>query len=171
LLIAGEWTHRTTLTTFTLVPDRHRILAAKALASLLVSASALVVTVIVSLALVHAFGHAPGGAGTLPVTVVIQGWIHLAAWILIGLGFGAAFLSSVPAIVAYLLLPLVWAGVFTAIHPLHGASTWLNISSFNPMTLHALSAGEWAHAMATMVLWIGVPLVIGARRVTSGDIA
>jgi hypothetical protein len=70
-----------------------------------------------------------------------------------------------------LLLPLVWAGVFTAIHSLHGLSTWLNISSLNPMTLHAMSVSEWAHATATMVLWIGVPLLIGARRVTSGDIA
>ena len=37
LAICGEWTQRTTLTTFTLVPVRPRVLLAKALACLLVA--------------------------------------------------------------------------------------------------------------------------------------
>jgi ABC-2 type transport system permease protein len=171
LLICSEWTQRTTLTTFALVPDRRRVLAAKINACLLVSLAALILSVIASVVVVAAFGHARHGAGVLPASVIFQGWVHLAAWMMIGLAFGTALLASTPAIVAYLLLPIAFSGAVDAVHGLDGVSTWLNITSFNPMTLHALSATEWAHVIATMALWVGVPLLVGLVRVRGRDIA
>jgi ABC-2 type transport system permease protein len=170
LLICSEWTQRTTLTTFTLVPIRRRVLAAKVNASLLVSLAALILSVIASVAVAVAFGHHRHGAGVLPLNVIFQGWIHLAGWMLIGLAFGTALLASTPAIVAYLLLPIALAGALNVVRA-GGLSDWFNITSFNPMTLHALSATEWAHVITTLTLWVGAPLLVGLYRVRGRDIA
>jgi ABC-2 type transport system permease protein len=97
LLICGEWTQRTTLTTFALVPDRRRVLAAKAGAGLITSTAAWIVTLAVSAALTAAFSHAPGA---LPATVIAQSWLLLVSWMLVGLAFGMALLTTVPAIIA-----------------------------------------------------------------------
>ena len=170
LLICSEWTQRTALTTFTLVPIRRRVLAAKVNAGLLVSLAALILSVIASVVVVIAFGHARHGAGALPISVIFQGWVHLAGLMMIGLAFGTALLASAPAIVAYLLLPIAFDGAVNTVHGLDGVSTWFNITSFNPMTLHTLSATEWAHVIATMALWVGAPLLVGLYRVRGRDI-
>jgi ABC-2 type transport system permease protein len=171
LAICGEWTQRTTLNTFTLVPVRPRVLAAKALACLLVTTAALVVVLVASVSLTAAFGHAHGGAGTLPLAVVAQGWVDLAGWMLIGLAFGAALLNTAPAIVAYLILPNAWNAVGGTIHSLSGVATWLSASkSTAPLTMHPFDASEWAQVMATLAVWVVVPLLVGARRL-QGDIS
>jgi ABC-type transport system involved in multi-copper enzyme maturation permease subunit len=170
LLVCTEWTQRTALTTFTLVPARGRVLAAKGLASLVVSLGALVATVIVAVAFTAAFGHARGGAGTLPVAVIAQGWVTLAGWMLIGLAFGSALLATAPAIVAYLVLPSA-ANALRGVHGLSGLTRWLSASlSTAPLTLHRLSATQWAHVASALALWIGVPLLVGWRRLRAGDI-
>jgi ABC-2 type transport system permease protein len=170
LLICGEWTQRTTLTTFTLVPVRRRVIAAKVMAGLLVSTAALIVTLLVSLLFTALFGHASGGAGALPVAVIAQGWLHLGAWMLIGFAFGAAVLVSAPAIVAYLLLPLVCGAIVGSFQSLSGVALWTTDEALDPLTIHALSAVEWAHVGTMLLLWIGVPLLIGVRRIRGGDV-
>src|SRR5437764_5130021 len=54
LLVTSEWSQRTALTTFTLVPRRERIIAAKAAAGVLLAAAATVVCLIVSAAVLVA---------------------------------------------------------------------------------------------------------------------
>jgi hypothetical protein len=82
---------------FALVPDRRRVLAAKAGAGLITSTAAWIVTLAVSAALTAAFSHAPGA---LPATVIAQSWLLLVSWMLVGLAFGMALLTTVPAIIA-----------------------------------------------------------------------
>ena len=60
LLICGEWSQRTTLTTFTLVPSRWRVIGAKLGASMIVSTIALVVCLLLTVVSAAALGHAPG---------------------------------------------------------------------------------------------------------------
>jgi ABC-2 type transport system permease protein len=172
LLICTEWTQRTTLSTFTLVPDRARVIAAKAIASLIVSLAALVLTALAALVLTAAFGHAPGGAGTLPITVIAQGFVTLGGWMLIGVAFGTALQATAPAIVAYLLLPNAWNAVAGAIHGLSATGAWLSASkSTAPLTISVVSATEWAHVATALLLWAGAPLLLGLWRLRSTDIA
>jgi ABC-2 type transport system permease protein len=172
LLVGGEWAHRTTLTTFTLMPDRRRVLIAKACAGLVISTAALIGIALVAAIFTAAFGHAAGGAGTLPLTLIAQGWVTLGGWMLIGLAFGTALLTTAPAIVAYLFLPNATTVVVTAIPSLSGAGPWLSAAqSTAPLTMHVLSTTEWAHVATTLALWVGVPLLIGLRRLGGGDIA
>jgi ABC-2 type transport system permease protein len=171
LLICGEWTQRTTLTTFTLVPVRRRAIFAKVIASLLVSAGALVVSLAVSILLAAAFGHVPSGPGSLPVVVIVQGWLYLSAGMLMGLAFGAAFLTSAPAIVAFLLVPTIWDAVVGRVNSLADIAVWLDSAhTLAPLTLQPLSALEWEHVGTTLALWIGVPLLAGLWRIRGSDI-
>ncbi len=171
LLICAEWTQRTTLTTFTLVPVRRRAIFAKVIASLLVSAAALIVSLAVTILLATAFGHVPSGPRSLPIAVIAQGWLYLSAGMLTGLAFGAAFLTSAPAIVAFLLLPTIWDAVVGRVNSLADVAVWLDSAhTLAPLTLQPLSALEWEHVATTLALWIGVPLLAGLRRIRGGDI-
>jgi ABC-2 type transport system permease protein len=172
LLVCTEWTHRTTLTTFALVPDRRRVISAKGLAILATATAAWLITVLASVLLTKAFGHAPGGPGTLPATVILQTWLQLAGWMLVGLAFGLALQMTVPAIMAYLLGPLVVAGIANAIHSLSGLTSWLDIThALSPLSLQALNATAWTHLLLSLVLWIGLPLLIGLNRLGVTDLA
>jgi ABC-2 type transport system permease protein len=165
LLVCTEWTQRTTLTTFTLVPDRRRVITAKGLAGLATATAAWLVAVLASVLLTATFSHAPGGPGTLPMTVILQTWLLLAGWMLVGLAFGLALLVTVPAIMAYLLGPLVIAGIANAIHSLSGLTSWLDLAhALAPLTLHPLNVTGWSHLLVCFVLWIGLPLLIGLNR-------
>jgi ABC-2 type transport system permease protein len=171
LLICGEWSQRTALTTFTLVPSRRRVIAAKLGASAIVSTIALAACLLFTFVCVNLFGHHPGGGGSLPLTVIAQAWLYLGAAMAVGLAFGAAILLSAPAIVAYLLLPTIWDAVLGGFSGLSGVARWLDSTqTLAPLTQQPMSATQWAHALATFVVWIGIPIVIGWARIGRGDI-
>lgn len=171
LLVCTEWTQRTTLTTFTLVPDRRRVITAKGLAGLATATAAWLGAVLASVALTAAFSHAPGGPGALPMTVILQTWLLLAGWMFVGLAFGLALMATVPAIMAYLLAPLVVAGITNAIHSLSGLTAWLDLAhALAPLTLHPLGATDWSHLLLSVLLWIGLPLLVGLNRLRGTDL-
>ncbi len=170
LLVCSEWSQRTTLTTFTLVPHRGRILQAKLAASIVVACAAFAVCLACSVI----FGEllpAPGGAGGLSIVVLAQGLVFLTATMVIGVAFGAAIMLSAPAIVIYLALPTAWDALSSTIHPLKTLSHWLAIGpTLGPLATHSFSATDWAHAGTTVALWMAVPLVIGAWRFAHRDV-
>jgi ABC-2 type transport system permease protein len=170
LLVCGEWSERTTLTTFTLVPDRGRILQAKLAAAILLAIAALAVCLVCSVV----FGEllpAPGGAGSLSIVVFAQGLVFLTATMVIGVAFGAAIMFSAPAIVIYLLLPTAWDALSSTIHPLKTLSHWLAIGpTLGPLATHSFSATDWAHAGTTIALWMMLPLAIGVWRFSHCDV-
>jgi ABC-2 type transport system permease protein len=168
LLITSEFSQRTALTTFTLVPRRSRVLAAKLAASVVVSVAALVICLAVS---VIAVAIGTGTVAGLGAMMIPQAFVYLAAAMITGIGFGAAFLVSAPAIVVYLLLPIVWNALARNIDALRHVATWLDGSqSLAPLTSHSLSATEWTHALATLAVWMVVPLLIGVWRLMRHDV-
>jgi ABC-2 type transport system permease protein len=170
LLICGEWTQRTTLSTFTLVPQRGRVIAAKVAAGVIISTVGLLLVLVCTLVCASLFGKAVGGTGSLPWQVIGQTWVYLVAAMVMGLAFGAAILLSAPAIVAFLLLPIVWDAILS-IRGLNGIGNWLDSSNtLEPLSQYALSATEWAHVGTTLAAFIGIPLAIGAFRLSRGDI-
>ena len=171
LLVCSEYSQRTTLTTYTLVPNRWRVLGAKLGASFIVSTIALVTCLLFTVVAASIFGHAPGGTGSLPLPIILQAWLFLVSGMVMGMAFGAAILVSAPAIVGYLLLPLVWNGLASNISWLATPARWLDSdTTLGPLTTQNLTGTQWAHAAATFALWIGVPLVIGLMRIGRGDL-
>ncbi len=90
--------------------------------------------------------------------------------VLTGVAFGAAFLSSAPAIVLYFALPLAWAAL-GSIPFLNDAAQWLDTTRTTaPMTERLLSGEEWGQFAASQALWLALPLAIGLYRIARGEI-
>jgi ABC-2 type transport system permease protein len=166
LLVSSEWSQRTSMTTFTLVPQRLRVLAAKLTAAIGPS--------LVALALALGAGGlatalADGGSWSLPAAIVGQEAVLLVSVMLMGVAFGAALLSSPAAIVLYFGLPLAFQAL-VAIPGMDGPARWLNgAQSLDPMVDHVMSATEWARAGTTLAMWVLLPLAIGAWRIARSE--
>ena len=171
LLVTGEFSQRTALTTFTLVPSRARVMTAKLTASVVCSIAALAFCLAVA-AVATAINPASGsGVWSLHAVLLPQAFLYLATAMITGVAFGAALLVSAPAIVIYLLLPTIWSALAGSIHGLQGVANWLDATqTLDPMIRHALSASDWLHAGATLALWMALPLAIGWRRVMRRDV-
>jgi hypothetical protein len=113
LSVTAEWTQRTGLATFTLVPHRGRVLLAKAVASVLVAAGATVVTSVVAVV-----GNLIGAkvAGIAPVwdcdaaaLTAFAGAITLL--MLTGFTLGTLIRNSAGAVVSYMVYAFVAPGL------------------------------------------------------------
>ena len=90
--------------------------------------------------------------------------------ILTGIAFGAAFLSSAPAIVLSFALPIAWSAL-GFIKWLNDAAEWLDPARTTaPFTEGAASGQEWAQFGTSMALWLALPMAIGLWRVARGEI-
>lgn len=170
LLVSSEWSQRTALITFTLVPQRPRVLGAKLAAAVVLSVVALVMCMMI--AVLGTAIAAPGVEHTwsLPVGFLFQVGIFVATSMITGVAFGALFLSSAPAIVLSFVLPLGWSAL-GSIPALEGTARWLDGSrSLSPMTEHLMSGTEWARAGTTLAVWMVLPLLIGLWRIMRNEI-
>jgi hypothetical protein len=169
LLIGGEWTHRTTLVTFALVPRRGRVLLAKTAAGV-VLACAWTVASFAAMGLfvvTHPDQPWPSSLGLL----FVQDVLYLCVAVVTGLAFGAAMLATTPALVCCLLLPTTWEIVLSHVPALSDVGGWLApVATLRPLTDHPLDGGEWARALATLALWTLAPLAIGLYRVGRSEL-
>jgi ABC-2 type transport system permease protein len=170
LLVTSEWSQRTAMITFALVPRRPRVLAAKLLASVVLSLIALALCLVA--AVVGTAIAAPGIELTwsLPVGLLGQHVVSLATGMISGVALGAALLASAPAIVVSFAAPLAWA-IAGRLAGLETVGHWLDPTySLAPMTEHLMSGLEWARAGTTLALWMVLPLVVGLWRIQRGEI-
>jgi hypothetical protein len=171
LLVTSEWTQRTTLQTFTLVPQRSRVVVAKLGASVLLSLVAFVIAFVVAV-----FGTAiasPDVANpwSLPIGLLAQDVFTLVTGMMGGVAFGAVLLSSAPAIVALFALPLV-TGAVGSIHALEPVAKWVDPTrTLAPMTDHVMSATEWAHAGVTLAWLLVLPIAVGMWRIARSEVS
>ena len=173
LLVTGEFSQRTALTTFTLVPSRARVMVAKLSASVVCSVVALAFCLVVAAGATALHpATSPGvDAWSLHFVLIPQSLFYLATAMITGVAFGAALLVSAPAIVIYLLLPTVWSVLTNSITGLQGVANWLDAGqTLDPLTRSALSATDWLQAAATLAVWMVLPLAIGWRRVMRRDV-
>jgi ABC-2 type transport system permease protein len=168
LLVTSEWSQRTGLITFTLVPVRSRVLAAKLLASLVLALAAVVVCL--AIVVVGVLLAAPGADGTWSGAAAMAGQsaVYVTASIVTGVAFGAILLASAPAIVANFALPTAWAALAT-IPVFASVAPWMD-PSFDGMSGNVLSTTQWAHAGTSIALWTILPLLLGAWRITRREI-
>lgn len=176
LLVTGEWSQRTALTTFTLVPRRARVVQAKLLTSLI----AAVVAVAVSLA-IAAVGTAvaglvlahPAGAWTFTAAALVNGFIMQLFGMLLGFGFAALILNTPGSIVAYFALPTVLSLV-TELVPWFkdNLGQWIDTATTQAPFQgdEWASGGEWGKLLVSAVIWIGIPLTLGIFRILRSEV-
>jgi ABC-2 type transport system permease protein len=89
---------------------------------------------------------------------------------LVGLGFGAILLAAAPAIVLLFALPMAWMAV-VSLSVFSDIAPWVdNASALGQMTLGVMDATQWAHAGTSLTIWMVLPLLIGAWRITRREI-
>jgi ABC-2 type transport system permease protein len=169
LLVTSEWSQRTGMMTFALVPVRSRVLGAKLVASLVLAVATLAMSlaVIASGVLVASAGDgAWSGVGSL----IGQSAVYLTTGMVSGIAIGAILLAPTPAIVLRFALPTAWMAV-VSLPAFSGVAPWVdNARAVGQMTAEVMSGTQWAHAGAALAIWMVLPLLIGARRFTRREV-
>jgi ABC-type transport system involved in multi-copper enzyme maturation permease subunit len=170
LLLTAEWSQRTGLVTFALVPQRSRVILAKVLAGSLLALGALVVALPLAAIGVGIASPAIDHAWSLPAGLLGQDAVYLLILMLTGIGFGAALLSPAPAIVLYFALPIAFAAL-SSISFLEGPGEWLDTSqTLDRLTEEVLSGKQWAQVLTSVLLWTALPLAIGLWRIRRNEV-
>jgi ABC-2 type transport system permease protein len=171
LLVTSEWSQRTGMITFALVPVRSRVLGAKLIASLVLAIGMLVMAVAVAVAGVLIASPGVDGTWTDVAPLVGQSAVYLGGGMLTGVAFGAILLASAPAIVALFALPITWTAV-ASLSFFADAAPWLDTRlALGPMPQEVMSTTQWAHAGTALALWMLLPLLIGIWRITRREVA
>lgn len=178
LLVTGEWSQRSGLTTFTLVPRRGRTIAAKAVVTTIIGVGAM------ALALVVALGGAylgPALRGTEPVidlTVGQVGTLVLAQVLGMFVGFmlGVVTRSSAVALVAYFvfwgLLPTLSQLLYATQDWYRDVVGWVDFGwAHGALYEGRLSATEWAQLGVTGTVWLLLPTLAGLWLVMRAEIS
>ena len=177
LAVTSEWSQRSGLTTFTLVPHRGRVLGAKFLGAVIVGVVAMVVALVV------------GALGTLVgslITGVDPVWdVSGSAFALIVLGsvlgmlfgfmLGVLIRNSAGAIVAYFVYSLVLpplvqllaanASWFADVQP------WVDYADArNVLFDGSVSSEQWQHLAVSGTIWFLLPLAIGLFIVRRSEV-
>jgi ABC-2 type transport system permease protein len=165
LAVTSEWSQRTALATFTLVPERWRVMAAKVIA-----AFALALLSVLACLAVAALGNLiAGGSWSLGLSGLGGGALYQLLGMLGGFALGLLFLNSPLAIVMYFLLPTAWGILGELIDAL--PADWLDTSrTFEPLLENAMTGGDWARLATSCALWILLPLVVGTLRLRRAEV-
>lgn len=171
LLVTQEWTQRTAMVTFTHVPNRGSVLAAKVYAALLIGLAAIVVAFLMAALAAVAFGHGHGFDHTSGIDFAKFGIVQVLA-ILQGLAYGLLFLNSGAAIVLYFVIPQAIAIITHLISGLHSAAPWIDLgeSQRHLTTAGSMSGQEWMQLVVTASIWVVLPFVIGLWRVRRAEL-
>ncbi len=170
LLVTSEWSQRTGMITFALVPVRSRVLGAKLVASLVLALAMLAVSVGVVAAGVLVASPGVDATGSDVAPLIAQSAVYLTGGMVTGVAFGAVLLASAPAIVVLFALPITWTAV-ASLSFFADAAPWLDTRlALGPMPQEVMSTTQWAHAGTALALWMLLPLLIGTWRITRREV-
>jgi ABC-2 type transport system permease protein len=171
LVVTSEWTQRTGLVTFTLVPSRGRVLRAKAAATLGLGLALIAIAFAVAAVgnLLSGLRHGDGswafGAPGFGEMILVQ-----VLTLLEGLAFGMLLRVSAAAIAAYYVLPTVWSALFST-SGLKGIAPWFDLNQAQgPLYTHDITGTGWLQLLSAAAIWIGVPLAAGIVRALRGEV-
>ena len=169
LAVTGEWSQRSGLTTFTLVPSRGRVIGAKAVATLLVGLGAVSVAFAVG-ALANVAGSALAGVDTvwdISLSMAPQMVLYNLVGMAFGFALGVVLRNSAAAIVGYFVVSLVLPGILVLLAQVRDwfsdLQPWIDWNYTQVALLEgATNTGrEWAMLGSTTAIWIVLPLVFG----------
>lgn len=175
LAATSEWSQRTILGTFSLVPSRGRSLTSKIAASVVLAGAAFLVALLfsaIATVLAPVVSDAPSPNWTIGLSdlgeILAYQWLCM----LLGVALGTAFLNSALGIVLYFALPTIWGGITGAFDSLSSAQLWLDTgTSWIRLLGEAPVTTQWWERIATTsLLWIALPLAIGTVRVLRREV-
>ena len=179
LAVTSEWSQRTGLTTFTLIPHRYRIISAKAIGSVIIAIAAMALTFAVG-ALGNLLGAGVKGAPLVWDVTLTQCLYYVFGMVLsllVGFMLGVLIRASTGAIVAYFiltfLLPTLFGLLASSAQWFHTLQPWVD-SQFAQSGLFvfdkSLTGEQWAHIGVTGLIWLVLPLLVGLRLVMRAEV-
>jgi ABC-2 type transport system permease protein len=179
LAVTSEWSQRTGLTTFTLVPHRSRIITARAISSVAIAVAAMVLAFAVG-ALGNLLGAAIRGSTLVwdvSVTQCLYYLLGMVLSLLIGFMLGVLIRNSTGAIVSYFILTFLVPTMFGLLADsqqwFHDLRPWVDIQFAQAGLFvfdQALTGREWAHIGVTGVTWLLLPLLVGLGLVMRSEV-
>ncbi|MEU6036570.1 ABC transporter permease [Actinomadura sp. NPDC047616] len=173
LSVTQEWSQRTTLTTFALVPERHRVVAAKLAAGALLGAAfvaAALAVAAVGRGLAGVLGRSDG-AWTIAPSQVATTVLFAVIAVFSGVAFGMLFMNSPLAIVLYFALPTAWSVLTETVDALKDVAGWLDTNrTLNALLDEGITWEEWARAGTSLAVWLLIPLLLGLVRLTRREV-
>jgi ABC-2 type transport system permease protein len=184
MITTSEWNQRTHLNTFTLEPQRARILSAKAAAVLVFSLAALVLAIAagaIGNAATGAVGYDPVwnyGADDLAWSVALQ-----LALIMSAFGLGLLLLNTAGAIAVFyvsaiMLRFIVYPIIFGFVEGFLNVAPYLDVffgfavaQAGENLDGDAVSGlARFAPMVVSTILWVGVPMVVGWMRASRSEL-
>ncbi|CAM3404824.1 ABC transporter permease subunit [Nocardioides dubius] len=178
LSVTGEWSQRTGLTTFTLIPDRRRVIAAKFLVTVAVGVVSMFVALAIG-ALGNIVGTAITGTDTIwNVSAQEFGFIVLAnvLGMLIGFMLGVLIRNSAGAIVGYFvfnfMLPTLMMTLANLQEWFRDIWGWVDFSYAQSALFDggSLTGEQWAQLGFTTLIWMVLPTLIGLRLLLRSEV-
>lgn len=174
LSITAEWSQRTGLVTFTLEPDRGRVLRAKFSATLLLGALVIAVAFaaaalgnVLAASLRHGNGNwsSFGAAGFRDIAIVqLTGLVQ-------ALAFAMLLQISAAAIMAYYVLPTLSTALWSTGGTANGTKAWFDLNSAQTSLYnHAMTGRAWAQLASAVLLWVALPAAAGVLRVLRSEV-
>ena len=177
LSVTGEWSQRSGLTTFTLVPHRGRTISAKALVAMSVG----VVSMLLAFA-IGAVGNVVGSAIAGVDTVWDISLSHMLLIILanvlgllVGFMLGVLIRNSPGAIVSYFVYSFVLptlAGLLAASQSwFHDLQPWVDFNFAQSALFNGgVTSEQWANLAVASTIWLVVPLAVGLRLLLRSEV-
>ena len=174
LAMTSEWTQRTALTTYALVPRRGRVLVAKLASALVLSTAAvLVVAAVSALAALASAVVAGDGAGAVQWDgagrLVAGQAASTALLMLMGAGFGALLQQTPAALVTYFVAPVLVTAAGAAL--LDDGVEWISVLTATARVGALDLSGAVAPTLTALALWIVLPLALGTLRTLRRDVS
>ena len=169
LAVTSEWSQRSGLTTFTLVPSRGRVIGAKAIATLLVGLGSMAVAFAVG-ALGNVAGSALAGVDTvwdISLSMAPQMVLGDLVGMAIGFTLGVVLRNSAAAIVGYFVVSFVMPGALVLLAQVRSwfedLQPWIDWNETQVVLFDGATntREEWAMLASTTMIWIVIPLVVG----------
>ena len=179
LAVTSEWSQRSGLTTFTLIPHRYRIITAKAISSVIVG----VVSVLLAFA-IGALGNLLNAALTSAPLVwdvsLTEGFYFVfgnVLGLLIGFMLGILIRASAGAVATYFVYSFVLPTIFLVLATnqswFKDLQPWVDVTYAQGALFAfegALTGEQWANIAVTGLFWMVIPLAIGLAFVTRAEV-
>ena len=177
MLVTSEWSQRTAMTTFALEPRRMRVIVAKMLAGVSLTAFVIVFALVVGLVCNLVFA---GLQGQSPDWTF--GWTGFTAFVvnqtfamLGGFALACLLLNSPAAIVTFVVykwvLPIPFAIGAALMGWFDSLVGWIDFQSAqNRLYDGGLSGTEWGQLVVSGFIWLVVPLAIGLWRIQRAEV-
>ena len=163
LAITSEWTQRTALTTFTLAPRRLPVIAAKYVASIVLTLGLLAVSVLLAGGFTLLGGALHGGATFDGLAAEVRSdAIIVLLQLTMAMAFGLLAAQTPLAIAAFLIAPTAW-GAFSS-NVLKGASPWFDVFSAYERLSSTQPLDQFGQTISAVTLWVLLPSAVGLVR-------